>query len=101
MYCLMITCDIIPEKLSEGDEWLEKVGLDFWAKQDCVTRASLLKFAMSSFQRRVYLIETPSMDAIQKVMDSPERLRVLSDFLKYVTNVSNATFEFMTTFEKG
>ncbi len=100
MYCWVLTFDMVPEKVKEGDEWLENVGLAFWAKQECVTRVSLLRFAASSFPRRAYMIDITSMDELQKVLNSPERQEKVSNFLKYVTNVSSTIMEVITRSEK-
>ncbi|MFC2012952.1 hypothetical protein ACFLUE_01545 [Chloroflexota bacterium] len=100
MYCWILTFDMVPEKMKEGDEWLESVGLTFWARQECVTGVSLLRVATSSFPRRAYLIDITSMDELQKVLNSPERQETVAYFFEYVTNVSSTTMEVITRSEK-
>ena len=43
MYCFVVSFDMIPENVVEGDKWLVEVGVAFWASQDCVKRATVSK----------------------------------------------------------
>ena len=96
MFCFVVEFDMIAENVVEGDKWLEEVGVTFWASQECVKRVSLLKRAMCTFPKRTMLIEVASMDALQKILGSPDRLKRRRDFEKYVTNESSCILEYMT-----
>ncbi|UCB44446.1 MAG: hypothetical protein JSV25_09485 [Spirochaetota bacterium] len=100
MYWWLVNFDLIAERVTEGDEWLEKVGLKFWSEQECVTRVSLFKHALTSTPRRTLVIETTSMDTLQKILGSSERLSKRSEFEKYVKNETSITWELKTSVGK-
>ena len=95
MYYFFVDFDMVPETVVEGDEWLGKVGLVTWSKQPFVTHASLLRHALSTVPRRTFVIEVTSMDALQKYLDSPKRLKGRPNFEKYVRNETNTIKEVM------
>lgn len=101
MYCWMIRFDMVPERLKEGDEWLEKVGVPFWAAQEGVKSVCLYKDAFSSFPRRTLLIEIESADLLQKHLDSPARLERRAAFLTYVANLTSPIMELVACSKKG
>lgn len=101
MYHWTVDFDMVSETVAEGDKWLEKVGLVSWSKQPFVTRVSVLKHALSTYPRRTMVIEVTSIDALQKYLNSPERLKGRPDFEKYVRNETNTIKEVMFRAEKS
>ena len=100
MYYFIVDFDMVPERVVEGDEWLEKVGLVIWSKQPFVTRVSVLKHALSTVVRRTMIIEVTSLDELQKFLSSPERLKRRPEFEEYVRNETNSIKELMFRSEK-
>ena len=101
MYYFFVDFDMVPETVVEGDEWLEKVGLVTWSKQPFVTRVSVLKHALSTVPRRTMIMEITSLDELQKFLGSPERLKMRSEFEKYVRNETNNIKRLMFQAEKS
>jgi hypothetical protein len=101
MYYFVGSFDMIPEKVTEGDEWLEKVGLTFWAKQQGVSRVCVLKQALCGLPKRVLIIEATSMDALQQILDSPDRQKTRRNFEQYITNESHVTLKQMACSDKS
>jgi hypothetical protein len=96
MYCLVVNFDMVPENVIEGDQWLAEKGIPFWAAQNCVKRATLLKHALSTFPRRAIMLEVTSLDALQEILGSPDRLAKRKEFERFVTNESSYVLEYMT-----
>jgi len=91
---------MIPENVVEGDKWLMENGLTFWASQDCVKRATVLKHGFSTYPKRTIMLEVTSLDALQKILGAPARLEKRRDFEKYVTNESSYVLEYMADSNK-
>jgi hypothetical protein len=100
MYCFIVSFDMIPENVVEGDKWLMENGLTFWASQDCVKRATVLKHGFSTYPKRMIMLEVTSLDAFQKILGAPARLEKRRDFEKYVTNESSYVLEYMADSNK-
>jgi hypothetical protein len=96
MYCFVVNFDMIAENVVEGDKWLEEIGITFWAAQDCVKRATLLKHCFSTYPKRTIMLEVTSLDALQKILGAPARLEKRKEFEKYVANESSYILEYMT-----
>jgi len=94
MYCFVVNFDMILENVLEGDNWINDIGVAFWAAQDCVKRVTVLKHAFSTYPRRTMMMEVTSMDALQKILGSPDRLAKRKEFEKYVTNESSYILEY-------
>ena len=101
MYCFVVSFDMIPENVVEGDKWLMEIGVTFWASQDCVKRATVLKHGLSTYPKRTIMLEVTSLDALQKILGAPARLEKRRDFEKYVTNESSSVLEYMADSNKG
>ena len=101
MYCFVVSFDMIPENVVEGDKWLKEMGVPFWASQDCVKRATVLKHGLSTYPKRTIMLEVTSLDALQKILGAPARLEKRRDFEKYVTNESSYVLEYMADSNKG
>ena len=95
MYCFVVNFDMIAENVIEGDKWLTENGVPFWAGQECVQRATVLKHGFSTYPRRTIMIEVTSLDALQKVLGAPERLEKRKEFEKFVTNETSYILEYM------
>lgn len=95
MYHFYVDFEMIPETVTEGDEWLEKVGLVSWSKQPFVTRVSVLKHALSTVPRRTMVMEVTSIDELQEYLNSPKRMKGRPDFERYVRNETNAIRQVM------
>ena len=95
MYCFVVSFDMIAENVVEGDKWLKEIGIPFWAAQDCVKRAALLKHGFSTYPKRTIMLEVTSLDALQKILGAPDRLEKRKEFEKYVTNESSYVLEYM------
>ncbi len=95
MYCFVVNFDMILENVIEGDKWLKEVGVTFWASQDCVKRATVLKHGFSTYPKRTMMMEVTSLDALQKILSAPERLTKRKEFEKYVTNECSYVLEYM------
>ena len=91
---------MIAENVVEGDRWLKEIGIPFWAGQDCVKRAALLKHGFSTYPKRTIMLEVTSLDALQKILGAPERLEKRKEFEKYVTNESSHVLEYMADFNE-
>ena len=101
MYCFVVSFDMIPENVVEGDKWLMEIGVTFWASQDCVKRATVLKHGLSTYPKRTIMLEVTSLDALKKILGAPARLEKRRDFEKYVTNESSSVLEYMADSNKG
>jgi hypothetical protein len=101
MYCFVVSFDMIPENVVEGDKWLKEIGVTFWATQDCVKRATVLKHAFSTYPKRTIMLEVTSLDALQQILGSPDRLEKRREFEKYVTNESSYILEYMADSNKA
>lgn len=86
MYYFIINYEIIPEKVIEADQWLKETGVTFWASQDCVERVSLLKHIFSSSPKRTLMIEVTSLNALQRVLESHDRIDKRENYEKYIRN---------------
>ena len=95
MYCFVVSFDMIPENVVEGDKWLREIGVPFWASQDCVKRATVLGHGFSTYPKRTMMMEVTSLDALQKILGAPDRLEKRKAFEKYVTNESSYVLEYM------
>jgi hypothetical protein len=95
MYCFVVSFDMIPENVVEGDKWLREIGVPFWASQDCVKRATLLGHGFSTYPKRTMMMEVTSLDALQIILGAPDRLEKRKEFEKYVTNESSYVLEYM------
>ena len=95
MYCFVVSFDMIPENVVEGDKWLREIGVPFWASQDCVKRATVLGHGFSTYPKRTMMMEVTSLDALQKILGAPDRLEKRKEFEKYVTNESSYVLEYM------
>jgi len=91
---------MIPENVVEGDKWLKEMGVTFWASQDCVKRATVLKHGLSTYPKRTIMLEVTSLDALQKILGAPDRLEKRKEFEKYVTNETSYVLEYMADFIK-
>jgi len=100
MYCFVVSFDMIPENVVEGDKWLKEMGVPFWASQDCVKRATVLKHGLSTYPKRTIMLEVTSLDALQKILGAPARLEKRREFEKYVTNESSYVLEYMADSNK-
>jgi hypothetical protein len=100
MYCFVVSFDMIPENVIEGDKWLKEMGVSFWASQDCVKRATVLKHGLSTYPKRTIMLEVTSLDALQKILGAPDRLEKRREFEKYVTNESSYVLEYMADSNK-
>ena len=100
MYCFVVSFDMIPQNVVEGDKWLTEIGVPFWASQDCVKRATLLRHGLSTFPGRTMMMEVTSLDALQKILGAPDRLEKRKEFEKFVTNESSYVLEYMTDASK-
>jgi hypothetical protein len=100
MYCFVVSFDMIPENVVEGDKWLMEFGIPFWAAQDCVKRATLLKQGLATYPKRTIMLEVTSLDALQKILGAPDRLEKRKEFEKYVTNETSYVLEYMADFIK-
>jgi hypothetical protein len=101
MYCFVVSFDMIPENVVEGDKWLKEMGVRFCASQDCVKRATVLKHGLSTYPKRTIMLEVTSLDALQKILGAPARLEKRREFEKYVTNESSYVLEYMADSNKG
>ena len=95
MYCFVVSFDMISQNVVEGDKWLKEIGVPFWASQDCVKRATLLRHGFSTLPRRTMMMEVTSLDALQKILGAPERLEKRKEFEKFATNESSYILEYM------
>jgi hypothetical protein len=95
MYCFVVSFDMIAENVVEGDKWLKEIGIPFWAAQDCVKRATLLKHGFATYPKRTIMLEVTSLDALQKILGSSDRLEKRKEFEKYVTNEASYVLEYM------
>ena len=101
MYCFVVNFDMITESVMEGDKWLKEIGVPFWATQDCVNRATLLKHALTTYPKRTIMLEVTSLDALQKILGATERLEKRKEFEKYITNESSYILEYMADSDKN
>ena len=58
-------------------------------------RATLLRHGFSTLPKRTMMMEVTSLDALQKILGTPERLEKRKEFEKYVTNESSYVSEYM------
>ena len=92
---------MITESVIEGDKWLQEIGVPFWATQDCVNRATLLKHGLTTYPKRTIMLEVTSLDALQKILGAAERLEKRKEFEKYITNESSYILEYMADSNKN
>ena len=100
MYCFVVSFDMIPENVVKGDKWLLEIGIPFWASQDCVKRATLLKRGFSTYPKRTIMLEVTSLDALQQILGAPDRLEKRKEFEKYITHESSYVLEYMADSNK-
>lgn len=100
MYCFVVNFDMILENVIKGDKWLKDVGVPFWASQKCVKRATVLKHGFSTYPKRTMMMEVTSLNALQKILSAPERLKKRKEFEKYVTNECSYVLEYMADSNK-
>jgi hypothetical protein len=100
MYCFVVSFDMIPENVVKGDKWLLEIGIPFWASQDCVKRAALLKRGFSTYPKRTIMLEVTSLDALQQILGAPDRLEKRKEFEKYITHESSYVLEYMADSDK-
>jgi hypothetical protein len=100
MYCFVVSFDMIPENVVEGDKWLKEMGVTFWASQDCVKRATVLKHGLSTYPKRTIMLEVTSLDALQNILGSSDRLEKRREFEKYAANESSYVLEYMADSNK-
>ena len=101
MYCFVVNFDMIADNVVEGDKWLKEIGVTFWAAQDCVQRATVLKHGLTTYPKRTIMLEVTSLDALQKILGAPERLEKRKEFEKYVTNEASYVLEYMADSNKN
>ena len=101
MYCFVVNFDMIAENVVEGDNWLRDVGVAFWAAQDCVKRATVLKHGLTTYPKRTIMLEVTSLDALQKILGAPERLEKRKEFENYATHESAYVLEYMADSNKN
>jgi hypothetical protein len=100
MFFFVLEFDMIAENVVEGDKWLVEVGVKFWASQECVERVTVLKHALCKFPKRTMMMEVTSLDALQKILGSPDRLIKRKEFERYVTYEHSYILEYVADSKK-